>query len=458
MLNISQNKMPKVIELSEMPSYKAIKNNGYSVITSVLFSGLLLVIIGALFLPWTQNINTKGYVTTQSPEQRPQSIQAVIGGRIHTWFVKEGDFVNQGDTIVYITEVKSEYFDPDLVLRTEEQLNAKNQSTQAYGNKINALEDQYNALRASLGYKKDQINNKILQAKNKISIDSIDLITFEKNIQISQNQVLRTRELYEKGLKSLTDLQEKEYKLQLENAKVISQKNKLLNQINELSNLRIELLSVEKEYAEKLAKSISDRQTAQSDKLENITAVSKLKNQLSNYTTRQQYYYITAPQSGYITKSIKKGIGETLKEGDAVVTIMPKDYDLAIEVYVDPVDIPLLDIGTEANIRFDGWPAIVISGWPDQSTGIFKGKVSAIDRFISDNGKYRIFIAPEVGTKPWPDLLSIGTGAQAFMLLKKVPIWYEVWRQLNGFPPDYYRNDVESSPEIKRKAPIKSVK
>jgi len=24
------------------------------------------------------------------------------------------------------------------------------------------------------------------------------------------------------------------------------------------------------------------------------------------------------------------------------------------------------------------------------------------------------------------------------VLLKDVPIWYELWRQINGFPPDYY--------------------
>ncbi|MEZ4910086.1 MAG: HlyD family efflux transporter periplasmic adaptor subunit [Saprospiraceae bacterium] len=458
MLNISHNKMPNVIELKEMASYKAIKNKGYTAITRVFFLGLLLLVLVGLFLPWTQNINSKGYVTTRSPEQRPQSIQSVIGGRIQDWYVKEGDFVQQGDTIVYITEVKSEYFDPELLDRTKEQLDAKSQSTQAYSAKIDALEDQYNALKAGLGYKKDQINNKIRQSKNKITIDSIDLIAFEKNIQISQNQVNRTKELYEKGLKSLSDLQEKEYKLQLETAKVISQKNKLLNQIKELENLHIELLAIDKEYADKLAKSTSDRQTALSDKMENITTVSKLENQFSNYSARQKFYYITAPQSGYVTKAVKKGIGETLKEGDAVVTIMPKDYDLAIEVYVEPMDIPLLNLGKEANIRFDGWPAIVISGWPQQSTGIFKGTVAAIDRYISDNGKYRVFITPDEKTKPWPNLLSIGTGAKAFILLKKVPIWYEVWRQLNGFPPDFYDEENMFEQEVKRKAPIKSVK
>jgi hypothetical protein len=32
----------------------------------------------------------------------------------------------------------------------------------------------------------------------------------------------------------------------------------------------------------------------------------------------------------------------------------------------------------------------------------------------------------------------VGSGASGIALLNDVPIWYELWRQLNGFPPDYY--------------------
>jgi hypothetical protein len=34
--------------------------------------------------------------------------------------------------------------------------------------------------------------------------------------------------------------------------------------------------------------------------------------------------------------------------------------------------------------------------------------------------------------KNWPSNLKIGTGAQGFALLNDVPIWYELWRQLNS--------------------------
>ena len=66
------------------------------------------------------------------------------------------------------------------------------------------------------------------------------------------------------------------------------------------------------------------------------------------------------------------------------------------------------------------------------------GKVVAVERFISPNGKYRVLLAPDPDEQPWPEALRIGAGANTLALLEDVPIWYELWRKLNGFPPNYY--------------------
>jgi multidrug resistance efflux pump len=458
MLGISENSISKSINLNDFESCKLIKKSRIKKRSLWLMVGLIVVFFICLFLPWTQNISAKGYVTTRSPEQRPQAIQSVIAGRLENWFVKEGDFVEKGDTVVFISEVKSEYFDPDLLARTSEQIEAKSQSIESYNQKVSALQNQYTALQEALKLKKEQTLNKIKQTRNKISMDSIDLFAYELNFEIAKNQLSRTTELYNKGLKTLTELQEKEYKIQSASAKVNVQKNKLLNQKNALINLKIELLTIEKDYDNKLAKSQSDQQSALSAKLESVAATSKLRNQFSNYTERQKFYYITAPQSGYITKTLKKGIGETVKEGTDIATIMPAKYDLAVEIYAKPQDLPLLNINELTQLRFDGWPAIVISGWPESSTGVFSGSIVAIDKFISENGYYRILISPNKEKKDWPEKLSIGTGVNAFILLKEVPIWYEVWRQLNGFPPNFYDSQKDNKTKVKREAPLKSVK
>lgn len=459
MLNISKNSIAHEVNLKDYKSYRILKNNNFSEILKWALAILLILLVIILFLPWTQNINAKGYVTTRSPQQRPQAIQSVLAGRIEKWYVNEGDLVKQGDTIAFMSEVKSDYFDPNILTRTEEQLDAKSASVTTYNQKATAIKNQYQALAKAQAQKNAQIKNKIIQAQNKIDIEQYELEAMQSNLQIAENQYQRTKELYDQGLKTLTELQDKEYKVQNARAKVNVQLNKLSNQQNELGNLNIELAANKQEYLDKRFKAQSDQQSAVAAMLESKAAASKLKNQLSNYEARQKFYYITAPQDGFISKTVKKGIGENVKEGTDIAMIMPTSYDLAIEIYIDPQDVPLVAMDDNVRIRFDGWPAIVISGWPEASTGVFSGKVVSIDRNISDNGKYRILASPLEDKKKWPRELSIGTGANAFLLLNKVPIWYEFWRQLNGFPPDYYRPDNKAKQdEVKRKAPIKSVK
>ena len=214
MLNISENSITEYLSLQDFKSFKILKKSRIRRLTLFLSLGLLLGLIFTLFLPWTQNIRAKGYVTTRSPEQRPQAIQSVISGRVEEWFIREGDFVEAGDTIVQLSEVKSEYFDPALIARTAEQVEAKSGSIQSYDAKINALQNQYSALLANRDLKIKQTENKIEQARNKVKMDSIDLLAYQTNFQIAENQLSRIKELYAKGLKTLTELQEKELKLQ----------------------------------------------------------------------------------------------------------------------------------------------------------------------------------------------------------------------------------------------------
>ncbi len=129
---------------------------------------------------------------------------------------------------------------------------------------------------------------------------------------------------------------------------------------------------------------------------------------------------------------------KNLKEGEELVSIMPAVYDLAVSMYVRPMDLPLIQKGQKIRFLFDGWPTIVFSGWPNLSYGTFGGEIVAVDNFISDNGKYRILVAPDPNDVDWPDGLRVGSGADGMALLNDVPIWYELWRRLNGFPPDYY--------------------
>jgi hypothetical protein len=129
---------------------------------------------------------------------------------------------------------------------------------------------------------------------------------------------------------------------------------------------------------------------------------------------------------------------------------MPATFDIAVETYISPVDFPLIHKGEKVRVWFDGWPSIVFSGWPGASYGTFGGEIVAKENFISENGKYRVLIAPDKNDKTWPKELSIGAGTQTIALLENVPIWFEIWRTLNGFPPNFYQPVASNSDKDKK--------
>ncbi len=416
-----------------------------------LFIAFLVAILGALFLPWTQNVMTKGYVTSLQPDKRPQTLQSVIGGRIEEWFVQEGDFVKKGDTILYISETKNDYFDPQLLDRTDAQIKAKTSSRSNYQEKANALETQINALVENKRLKLEQAFNKIKISRLKVTADSIDLVAAQTNENIAIAQMKRMDTLFAQGLYSRTDLEKRRQKLQETISKRVSQESKLLASRNELINAKVNLNALEAEYDSKISKARSERFATLSSMYGTDAEVSKLENQFSNYSIRRSNYYLTAPQDGYITKAVKTGIGETVKEGERILTIMPANYDLAIEMFVKPLDYPLMHIGEEVRIQFDGWPAFFFSGWPGVSVGTFGGRIVAIDNFTSDNGMYRLLVAPDPEQEPWPQGVRVGAGARTFALLNDVQIWYEIWRQINGFPADFYQPEKAPESDAKKK-------
>lgn len=410
--------------------------------------GIFLFLI--LFLPWQQNITATGEVTALSPENRPQTIQTAIPGRIDRWYVQEGEYVNKGDTILSLTEIKDKFFDPELLLRLEEQVNAKQSSLDSKEQKAKDLRRIIGALRQARILKLKQTRNKVRQMELKVVSDSMDFIAEEKNYAIAQNQFERQQTLYDEGLKSLTELQEKQQKLQQTRAKLTATENKFLATQNELLNAQIELNAVEADYLEKISKTEYELNTTLADLYEGQGSYSKLQNEYANMRIRNDQYEIIAPQDGYVVRALKSGIGETIKEGEGVVTVMPENPDKAVQLYVRPMDVPLLSVGRPVRLEFDGWPALQFSGWPSVAVGTFGGVVQVIDyvETATEKGKYRILITPDPNGNDgeWPDQLRLGSGANGFVMLDEVPLWYELWRLYNGFPPSLESEPGSGSP------------
>ncbi|PTT77572.1 MULTISPECIES: HlyD family secretion protein [unclassified Chryseobacterium] len=408
----------------------------------------LFILIGGiitLFLPWTQNIKVMGNVSTLYQEQRPQQLNSPIPGRIIKWYVKNGDYVKKGDTLLQLSEVKEDYLDPLLVKRTEMQVEAKKGVRDYYEAKVGTTNSQIQALNSARDLKLNQLKVKISQLNNKLAGEEAELEAAKNELRMTSDQYERQKKMYDEGLVSLTQFQQRSVSYQNALAKKTATENKLAQTRQEIVNVSIEQNATIQDYNEKLSKTEGDRFQSMGQIEGSDGDIAKLENQVANYKARQGLYFVIASQDGQVVQINKAGIGEILKDGESIGIIVPEKVDYAVEIYIKPVDLPLVKEGQRVMCIFDGFPAIVFSGWPNSSYGTFAGKVIAVENNISANGMFKALVIQDKNEKQWPPKIKMGTGVQGIAILNDVPIWYELWRNINGFPPDYYEVKTEKS-------------
>lgn len=415
MLRISSSSVEKMMPQDRLYSLRSLNTPMAGKILARWLMGIGVIFLILLFLPWQQNIRGNGKVTALNPANRPQTVETVIAGRIQVWKVNEGQLVNKGDTIAVVSEVKEKYFDPQLLVRLREVITSKENSLRSKDDKAKALQKQIIALR-------DGMRTKVDQSKAKLEAEQVKFAN-------AKNQFERNKKLFEAGNIPLTKYQDMEYKYQGAEA--------------DLTNARIEIERVQAEYLDKINKADSDLSNTLAEQFDTQAELAKLRNELVNMEIRSQQYFILAPQNGFVVKAARAGIGETLKEGEPVCTIMPQSNDVAVEMYVKAMDVPLISKGRHVRIEFDGFPALQFSGWPSVSVGSFGGTVEVIDFVNSKPGEFRILVVPDKNDDPWPKQIRNGSGTQGWVMLDDVPVWYEIWRQLNGFPPSLYEEPLD---------------
>ena len=383
--------------------------------------GTLIVAVLSLFLPWQQFVAGKGEVTAFAPRDRPQVVPSTIGGRIVEWYVHEGEVVTAGQPILRITEVKDDYLDPRTIDRYNEQLSGKSAAVTSKREKVRQLATQISLLQQNLQLGEQKVRTKVAQYDADVRASELDSTT-------SFTQLQRQQSLYDQELTRLTDL---------ENARVRYQNAiaKMQEKRQALQAARIELNTVALDYGEKIAKARSEQAATLAEVGEGSADVAKLRQNVQNLEIRNGFYVIRAPQEGTIIRAARAGIGEQIKEGETVVTIMPAAAAQAVALMVKPMDVPLLSRGRRVRLQFDGWPALQFAGWPSVSVGTFGGKVAVIDRVPGPGGDFRVLVVPDSAEDPWPRQLRLGSGALGWAMLDQVRVGFEIWRRINGFPP-----------------------
>ncbi len=173
-------------------------------------------------------------------------------------------------------------------------------------------------------------------------------------------------------------------------------------------------------------------------------------NQAETRLSRLSTQDVVAPHSGMVTNLSSIGAASFVKSGERLADILPANKTPVVELFVSGLDAPLVHKNREVSLIFEGYPAVQISGLTDVAAiGTFRGRVLSVDPASDVNGKFRVLVVPETEAQQpdakkrrWPKarFLRYGSKVRGWVLLEEVALGYELWRQLNGFPPNQNHN------------------
>jgi multidrug resistance efflux pump len=398
------------------------------VVAKTLVAVFLLFTLAALLAPWTQNIRGRGRVFAYAPEQRQQPIEATISGRVEKWFVQEGTQVKKGDPIVQLTDNDESMLDR---LGAEREAIALRRTAQLQ--RVESLSNRIESIRRSQRAEISAAESDIQIAQRGVDAAEQDVGAATAEVETNELNLRRQRGLFDDGLASQREFELAELAARQSRAKLASATAKLAASRNKLAQSRAALRRVIASTEAEIENAEASWRSAETEVASTNAALTRLDVGIS----RQQAQTITAPVDGTILRVVGRLGGEQVSRGKVLAVLVPLTEDRAVELYVDGNDAALIKPGSPVRLQFEGWPAVQFSGWPSVAVGTFGGRVAFVDPGDDGRGDFRIVVVPDAADSPWPaaSYLRQGVLAKGWVLLNRVSLGFEIWRQFNGFPP-----------------------
>ena len=421
---------------------------------------LILVTLGLMgwslvAVPWYQSVTGKGSVIVYSPMDRPQQVDAQIPGRLRSWYVREGETVKKGQKLALLQDIDSKFLDPQQVERMSQMVRSYQRKREIIGYRLQTLDQQRQATLQARAAALPAARQKIAQNRQKLQQSQQSVVLSRQNLFTDNLQFDRIRKLEEAGLRSRRDYELAQQSLV--KSKTELQKNQLgLGLVEQdITMSQLELEKLRSSYDKDLAKIQEDTFKASESLAEVDAQIAKLQIENSGLQQRRLQQVVQAPRDGRVVRLLRLGEGETVKAGDPLCSVMPAVEDPAVELYISDFDAPLVRPQQRVRIMFDGFPAIPFTAFPWAAVGTFGGKVAVVDANDDGSGRYRVLIVPDnsQGNIPWPSPrettgkypLRPGTQAQGWIMMERpVPMYWELWRRLNAFPPVPMGDDKDS--------------
>ncbi|HRX87401.1 MAG TPA: HlyD family efflux transporter periplasmic adaptor subunit [Phycisphaerae bacterium] len=409
------------------------------VLAACFVAGPLLM----LFAPWQQNLRGAGRVVAYAPLERQQQIEAPINGRIVRWWVQEGSEVAAGEQLLEISDI-----DPNLVSRLEQEKAALVGKLAAYEGKVQSYRDQVGNLESTRDLAVAAASFRLETGKQKVRAAEEALRAAQAALSAAEAQHARNVSLLADGIVSRRQFEIAERDAEQARTGVNRAEADRAGAVADLQAAEQELTRIRVDQEAKIDSARAALSDARGQAEDTRASLAKIEVQLA----RQRSQLVTAPRAGTVFRLVANEGGEIVKAGDPLLTLVPETQDRAVEVWVDGNDAPLVQPGSAVRLQFEGWPAVQFVGWPSVAVGTFGGRVALLDATDDGAGKFRLVVVPDETDEAWPDAryLRQGVRARAWVLLKQVSLGYELWRQLNGFPPVVAPSEPKSDIARKR--------
>ena len=389
-----------------------------------------IIILGLAIVPWQQSAPGRGRVIAFAPVDRQQTIDAPVEGRVATWHVVEGQRIRSGERVVDIADT-----DPDFVSRLSRERDAIRARLEAAEARVRAVETRIEALRASQTSAVSAAGSRSKMGQDRVRAAENALHAAEATYKAARFNVERQGSLYAQGLSSKRAVELAEADEVRARTDVDRAKNALDAARSEVQALGSDQGKIDNDAHAAIGDAYAGRAAAQAEIASASAELARIETRLA----RQATQHVTAPSNGTILRITARQGGDIVKAGDVLAHFVPDTDDQAVELSIDGNDVNLVQPGATARLQFEGWPAVQFSGWPSAALGTYAGKVAFVDPHDDGTGRFRVVVVPAPGSHPWParTFLRQGTRATGWVLLGRVKLGYEVWRQFNGFPPEW---------------------
>lgn len=473
----------------------------------VLVVALVVLPFALAFVPWTQSVHGTGRAIAFNPVQRPQFIVSPIEGRIKKWYVVEGERVKVGQRILEMVDN-----DPNLELRLLDEERAILDRLRAAEGRVRDIEARIRNLENSRQLAIAVQSSILRQEQARVQAVEQQQIEARAALDAAEPNYRRQKELFESKLGGLASQRDLELATQaLETAQAKLRQAEALVKLAKAAEkaAKDNLDKVEADTAAMINLETASRRSAEAE----VASIRRDKAQIEVRIARQRAQYVDAPTDGTVFRLLANAEqgGLLVRPGERLAVLVPDIKEskssptsgpelvaqlmgassgagagpggpaagvaahgplalaaaggmpltladhpgIVVELQIDGNDLPLVQKGDRARLQFEGWPAAQFVGWPSVAVGTFGGRVYLVDPTANDRGQFRILVEPDPDEPAWPDeqYLRQGVRAQGWVLLNQVSIGWELWRQLNGFPPV---RDVKPKDSGQPLGPVKS--